>query len=80
MSKFIMIRRKGWYWFLSGKEDLLVPDQCGKWTCYFDDQEAAITICQKAIKDNICYECKCRDIEEDGKASGIICFYLMAMT
>ncbi len=71
-----MIRQFGWFWFLSGKEDLLVPDKCGKWMYFFDDQEFAKKICQKAIDEGVCYECKCSDMELTGEKTGVICFYL----
>ena len=71
-----MISQFGWFWFLSGKEKLLVPDKCGKWMYFFDDQEFAQKICQKAIDEGACYECKCTDMELTGSDSGVICFYL----
>lgn len=71
-----MIRQFGWFWFLSGKEKLLVPDKCGKWMYFFDDQEFAKKICQKAIDEDVCYECKCTDMELTGQPTGVICFYL----
>ncbi len=71
-----MIRQFGWFWFLSGKEKLLVPDKCGKWMYFFADQEFAKKICQKAIDEDVCYECKCTDMELTGQPTGVICFYL----
>ncbi len=71
-----MIRQFGWFWFMSGKEELLVPDKCGKWMYFFDDQEFAQKICQKAIDEGICYECKCTDMEFTEQPTGVICFYL----
>ena len=71
-----MIRQFGWFWFLSGKEKLLVPDKCGKWMYFFDNQEFAQKICQKAIDEGVCYECKCTDMELTGQPTGVICFYL----
>ncbi len=71
-----MIRQFGWCWFLSGKEKILVPDKCGKWMYFFDDQEFAQKICQKAIDEGACYECKCTDMELMGQPTGVICFYL----
>ncbi len=71
-----MIRKFGWFWFMSGKEKLLVPDKCGKWMYFFDDQEFAQKICQKAIDEGVCYECKCTDMELTGQPTGVICFYL----
>ena len=71
-----MIRQFGWFWFLSGKEKLLVPDKCGKWMYFFDDQEIAQKICQKAIDKGVCYECKCTDMELTAQPTGVICFYL----
>lgn len=71
-----MIRQFGWFWFLSGKEDNLDPEKCGKWMYFFDDQQFAQEICQKAIEQNVCYECKCTDMELTGEQTGVICFYL----
>ena len=71
-----MIRQFGWVWFLSGKEKLLLPDKCVKWMYFFNDQEFAQNICQKAIDEDICYECKCTDMELTGEPTGVICFYL----
>ena len=35
-----------------------------------------MNICEKAITEKVCYECKCTDIELTGAESGVICFYL----
>lgn len=71
-----MIRQFGWFWFLSGKEGILNPEKCGKWMYFFDNQQFAQEICQKAIDENVCYECKCTDMEFTGEQTGVICFYL----
>ena len=71
-----MIKDGGWIWFLSGKEDILIDDKCGKWMYFFKNQEFAQQICQKAIDENICYECKCTDMETRIESEGVICFYL----
>jgi len=71
-----MIRQLGWYWFLSGKENQLDEHKCGKWMIFFNDQEFAKEICQKAIDEQAVYECKCTDMETTGSESGVICFYL----
>lgn len=71
-----MIRARGWYWFLSGKEDMLVPKKCGKWMHFFSNQEFAQEICQKAIDEGVCVECKCTDMEASFENIGVICFYL----
>lgn len=70
------MRQFGWFWFLSGKEQLLDCDKCGKWMYFFDDQTFAQEMCQKAIDENVCYECKCSDVEFTGEKTGVICFYL----
>jgi len=69
-------RAFGWYWFLSGEEDKLKREKCGKWMHFFTDQEFAISICEKAIEERACYECKCSDLALRGISSGVICFYL----
>lgn len=43
---------------------------------FFDDQEFAKKMCQKAIAEQVCYECKCSDLEFIGEQQGVICFYL----
>ncbi len=72
----MMIRQFGWYWFLSGEEKRLDKHKCGKWMHFFTDQAFAKEICQKAINEHICYECKCTDMAMVEKPTGVICFYL----
>ena len=71
-----MIRQFGWYWYLSGQENLIEKRKCGKWMVFFDEQEFAKKICQKAIDEKVVYECKCTDMENSLYDSGVICFYL----
>ena len=71
-----MIRQFGWFWFLSGEENKLEEDKCGKWMYFFDDQMFAQNICQKAIDEKVCYECKCSDLDMISDKAGVICFYL----
>lgn len=71
-----MLRMGGWYFYLSGKDNLLEEHKCGKWMHFFKDQELAMKICQKAIDEGACYECKCTDMEFTGESTGVICFYL----
>lgn len=71
-----MQRAMGWYWFFSGKEKELVNEKCGKWMHFFADQEFAKKICQQAIDEDVCAECKCTDMEDIPVESGVICFYL----
>lgn len=71
-----MIRQFGWYWYFSGQENPLEEHKCGKWMCFFDNQKFAKQICQKAIDENVCYECKCTDMETVMSSTGVICFYL----
>ncbi len=71
-----MERFRGWFWFLSGHENLLERDKCGKWMYFFDNQEFAKKICQKAVDDEVCYECKCTDMETMMTPQGVICFYV----
>lgn len=66
----------GWHFYLSGKEKLLEEHKCGKWMHFFKDQEFAMKICQKAIDEDVCYECKCTNMEFTGESTGVICFYL----
>ncbi len=71
-----MFRLGGWYWFSSGEEKKLDREKCGKWMHFFEDQEFAIRICEKAIAEKVCFSCKCRDMENSGMETGVICFYL----
>ena len=71
-----MIRKGGWYWYLSGEENKLEDHKCGKWMYFFDNQKFAQDICQKAIDEKVCYECKCSDLALIAKPTGVICFYL----
>ena len=70
-----MIRENGWYWYLSGEEDKLERHKCGKWMYFFDNQKFAQKICEKAIAEKICYECKCTDMEKQNTSNGVVCFY-----
>lgn len=70
-----MVRKFGWYWYLSKQITSLEKNKCGKWMCFFDNQEFAQQICQKAIDENACYECKCTDMEKAMTSTGVICFY-----
>ena len=71
-----MLRMGGWYWYFSGEEGKLNPAKCGKWMYFFDDQQYAMDICEKAIQEGVCYECKCSDLEVQATPTGVICFYL----
>ena len=71
-----MERLGGWCWYLTDKAGLLERHRCGKWMYFFKDQAFAMSICEKAITENVCYECKCTDMEVTGADSGVICFYL----
>ena len=71
-----MIRKDGWYWYLSGEETKLERHKCGKWMYFFEDQSFAQQICEKAIAEHVCYECKCTDMEVQLATTGVICFYL----
>lgn len=42
----------------------------------FEDQSFAQQICEKAIAEHVCYECKCTDMEVQLVPTGVICFYL----
>lgn len=70
-----MKRYRGWYWYDTEDAKLLETHRCGKWMHFFNDQEFAMNICEKAIAENVCYECKCTDMELQGDKTGVICFY-----
>lgn len=71
-----MERVLGWCIYFTDKAKLLQRDKCGKWMCFFSDQKFAMNICDKAIKEEVCYECKCTDMKATGHESGVICFYV----
>lgn len=71
-----MLKMGGWCWYLSGEEEKLDEHKCGKWMYFFDDQSFAQKICEKAIAEGVCYECKCTDMEVQMTPQGVICFYL----
>lgn len=73
-----MERFGGWYWYQTEEEKLLETNKCGKWMHFFNDQKFAMNICEKAITENVCYLCKCTDLELTGAETGVICFYLNA--
>lgn len=66
----------GWCWYHTEKAKLLEIHKCGKWMYFFNDQEFAMNICEKAIAENVCYKCKCTNMELTGAETGVICFYL----
>ena len=76
MEVYIVERFGGWYWYLTKQAKLLEKHKCGKWMCFFTDQKFAMRICEKAIAENACYECKCTDMELKAVETGVICFYL----
>ena len=71
-----MLKLGDWFFYLSGEEDKLIDHKCGKWMHFFTDQEHAKSICEKAIAEKVCYECKCSDLEAAGETTGVICFYM----
>lgn len=71
-----MKRIGGWCWYRTDNVKLLDKHKCGKWMYFFNDQEFAMSVCEKAISENVCYSCKCTDMEMTGAEIGVICFYL----
>ena len=70
------VRCFGWIVYATEKAKELVAHKCGKWMYFFNDQAFALNICEKAINENVCWECKCTDLEAQGTDTGVICFYL----
>lgn len=68
-------RIAGWVVYATPDARKLSNDKCGKWMCFFNDFEHAKQICQKAIDENACAECKCTDVIARGTDDGVICFY-----
>ena len=59
-----MKRYGGWYWYTTEKMNLLEKHKCGKWMCFHYDQKFAMLVCEKAISEDVCYACKCTDMEQ----------------
>lgn len=76
MADIIGLKMNSWYWYLTEEAKKLNDHKCGKWMYFFTDQEFAKTICEKAIQERVCWECKCSVLEEQGTEQGVICFYL----
>jgi len=76
LEDFRLKRFGGWCWYLTEDAKFLKKHKCGKWMYFFNDQEFAMKICEKAIAEKICNECKCTDMEMIGAKTGVICFYL----
>lgn len=70
------LRFGGWWWYTSEKVGKLKEHKTGKWMHFFTDQDFAKRMCQKAITEGACCECKCTDMELTGRPTGVICFYL----
>ena len=66
----------GWFWYLTEEHEKLDKHKCGKWMYFFDNQEFAKSICEKAIKNGVCWECKCTDMSMQNTTTGVLCFYL----
>ncbi len=71
-----MLKMNGWCWYFSGEEDKLNSEKCGKWMFFFQEQRMAMDICEKAMKEHVCYECKCTDMDVQQVNTGVLCFYL----
>lgn len=71
-----MDRFGGWCWYFSDKANRLKKHKCGKWMYFFSNQEFAMRMCEKAVTENVCLECKCTDMEATGEKMGVTCFYL----
>lgn len=74
-NKIIGYPKNGWYWYLAKEKVEFNPRKCGKWMHYFNDQEFAKSICEKAISEEVCLECKCSNLIAQGESKGVICFY-----
>ena len=70
-----MKRYGGWYWYTTEKMNLLEKHKCGKWMCFHYDQKFAMLVCEKAISEDVCYACKCTDMETAKSSTYAICFY-----
>lgn len=71
-----MLNFFGWCYFFSEAYQQIDEGKCGKWMYFFSDQAFAEQICEKAVDSNICYVCKCTDMQLTRKKSGVLCFYL----
>lgn len=75
-NQYFTERMFGWFYYYSSEQNKYDTEKCGKWMCFFTDQEFANDICKKAMNEKICCECKCTDMETTKKPTGVICFYL----
>ena len=71
-----MDRFGGWFWFTSDILEKTNRNTRGKWMHFFYDQGFAQNICEKAIEEGVCRECKCSDLETTGRTPGVICFFI----
>ena len=66
----------GWYRYLSKTAVRPGPLVSGKWMYFFKDQKQARQICEKAILERVCPECKYRDMQYTDTREGLLCFYI----
>lgn len=52
------------------------PKTVGKWTYQFSDERAAMRICEEALQEGVCLECRCTDISKTKMPTGVVCFYV----
>lgn len=66
-----------WRFYTAGNPFAIDIKNCGKWMYFFkDDDSLPRAICQKAIEEGVCVECKHTDLKRFPElVSGVVCFY-----
>ena len=68
-----MISLGRWFWYFTDEKSKLEKHKCGKWMYFFEDQVLAQQVCEKAIAEKVCYECKCTDLAAQMVPQGVVC-------
>ena len=68
-----IVKNNVWTYYI-GDDSMLDDTKCGKWMYFYDDIKKAKVVCKRAVEDNIVYESKHSNKNNDGVA----CFYLNA--
>lgn len=66
-----------WRFYTDGNPFAIDIKNCGKWMYFFkDDDSLPRAICQKAIEEGACVECKHTDLKRFPELkTGVVCFY-----
>lgn len=66
-----------WRFYTAGNPFAIDIKNCGKWMYFFkDDDSLPRAICQKAVEEGVCVECKHTDLKRFPELkTGVVCFY-----